>query len=157
MKSDSSPKFELTDADRHLLLEIARTSIDCHLNKKPLPDFDVAQTLRDNGAAFVTLSKSGRLRGCIGYTMALKPLWETVSECAVKAAVEDPRFPPVIAGELPELHIEISVLTPLEKVKSLDEIKVGRDGLMISLGMQRGLLLPQVATDYGWTETEFLQ
>ncbi|MEW6413196.1 MAG: AmmeMemoRadiSam system protein B [Candidatus Zixiibacteriota bacterium] len=157
MKSDSSPKFELTDADRHLLLEIARTSIDCHLNKKPLPDYDVSQTLRDNGAAFVTLNKSGRLRGCIGYTMAFKPLWETVSECAVKAAVEDPRFPPVIAGELPELHIEISVLTPLERVKSLDEIKVGRDGLMISLGMQRGLLLPQVATDYGWTETEFLQ
>ncbi len=157
MKSESSPKFELTDTDRHQLLTIARTSIDCHLNKKPLPDFDLSQTLRDNGAAFVTLTKYGRLRGCIGYTVAFKPLWETVSECAVKAATEDPRFPQVRANDLPNLHIEISVLTPLEKVKSLDEIKVGRDGLMISMGSRRGLLLPQVATENGWTETEFLE
>ena len=63
----------------------------------------------------------------------------------------------MVASELAGLHIEISVLTPLRRVESLDEVKVGRDGLMISMGRNRGLLLPQVATDYGWTETEFLQ
>jgi AmmeMemoRadiSam system protein B/AmmeMemoRadiSam system protein A len=149
--------FVLPDSDRQRLLEIARTSIGCHLNQKPLPDFDVSDNLRYNGAAFVTLTKLGRLRGCIGYTMAFKPLYQTVSECAIKAAVEDPRFPPVSATELPDLHVEISVLTPLQKVMSLDEIKVGRDGLMITMGQQRGLLLPQVATGYGWSETEFLE
>ncbi|UCE25247.1 MAG: AmmeMemoRadiSam system protein B [Candidatus Zixiibacteriota bacterium] len=156
-KKDSADKYELTEADRQLLLEIARTSIDCHLRREPMPEYDVSDILRKNGAAFVTLTKTGQLRGCIGYTMAFKPLYETVSECAVKAAVEDPRFPPVLAKELPQLHVEISVLTPLQKVQSLDEIKVGRDGLMITLGRQRGLLLPQVATDYGWTETQFLE
>ncbi|UCG61097.1 MAG: AmmeMemoRadiSam system protein B [Candidatus Zixiibacteriota bacterium] len=156
-REEQSTDYELTAADRETLLKIARTSIDCHLNKKPLPSFETSDILRDNGAAFVTLTKQGRLRGCIGYTTAFMPLHKAVSECAIKAAVQDYRFPPVIASELPGLHIEISVLTPLQQVESLDEIKVGRDGLMITLGAQRGLLLPQVATSYGWSETEFLQ
>jgi len=146
-----------TATDRKTLIEIARQSIEAHLTGKPTPQFEVSDTLKSDGAAFVTLTKNGQLRGCIGYTEAFKPLWETVSECAISAAVKDPRFPPVTAAELAALYIEISVLTPLQKVKSLDEIKVGRDGLMISMGGWRGLLLPQVAAEYGWTRDEFLQ
>ena len=118
---------------------------------------DLSPALEERGAAFVTLNKHGKLRGCIGYTVAVQPLHQTVSECAIQAAVGDPRFPPVTGAELDELEIEISVLTPLQEVRSLDEIEVGRDGLMISRGDRRGLLLPQVATDYGWDRTEFLR
>ncbi|MCX6834517.1 MAG: AmmeMemoRadiSam system protein B, partial [candidate division Zixibacteria bacterium] len=146
-----------TATDRATLLKIARQSIEAHLTGKPAPQFEVSDTLKSNGGAFVTLTKDGQLRGCIGYTEAFKPLWQCVSECAVSAAVNDPRFPPVTAPELTSLHIEISVLTPLQRIKSLDDIKVGRDGLMISMGNRRGLLLPQVATEYGWTRDEFLQ
>ena len=122
-----------------------------------MPVVDVDAKLRQDAAAFVTLTKNGQLSGCIGRTMAVMPLNEMVAVCAVDAAVNDPRFPPVTGSELSSLELEISVLTPLERVKSLDEIKVGRDGLMISMGGRRGLLLPQVATDYGWNRTEFLE
>jgi AmmeMemoRadiSam system protein B/AmmeMemoRadiSam system protein A len=155
-----TPAKEVTypsETDRKTLLKIARQSIEAHLTGKPSPQFEVSDTLKSDGAAFVTLTKSGQLRGCIGYTDAFKPLWETVSECAISAAVKDPRFPPVTAAELAGLHIEISVLTPLQRIKTLDEIKVGRDGLMITMGNRRGLLLPQVATEYGWTRDQFLQ
>ncbi|UCD63640.1 MAG: AmmeMemoRadiSam system protein B [Candidatus Zixiibacteriota bacterium] len=155
--SEVPAKFELTDTERGQLLKIARASIEHHLARKPLPEFDATDKLREPGAAFVTLTKGGQLRGCIGYTMAFAPLVQTVSECAIKAAVQDPRFPPVTADEVPELHIEISVLTPLQPVTDLDEIEVGRDGLMITMGRNRGLLLPQVASGYGWTREEFLQ
>ncbi|MEW5795223.1 MAG: AmmeMemoRadiSam system protein B [Candidatus Zixiibacteriota bacterium] len=146
-----------TRADRAMLLKIARESIAAHLAGRPLPRFDVSDTLRSDGAAFVTLTEYGQLRGCIGFTEAVMPLWKTVSDCAVSAAMSDPRFSPVTENELDHLHIEISVLTPLQRVKSLDEIRVGRDGLMISMAGRRGLLLPQVATEYGWTRDEFLQ
>jgi len=146
-----------TAEDRATLLGIARQSIENHLVGRPIPQFELSDTLSSDGAAFVTLTRQGQLRGCIGYTEAFKPLWQCVSECAVSAAVNDPRFPPVTRSELNGLHIEISVLTPLQAVKSLDEIEVGRDGLMISLAGRRGLLLPQVATDYGWSRTEFLE
>jgi len=149
--------FELSDADREKLLTIARQSIKHYLSDGSLPEFEVSDNLRQPGAAFVTLEKKGALRGCIGHTIAQEPLYKTVSICAVQAAVSDPRFPPVQPDELPKLHIEISVLTPLQEVKSLDEIKVGRDGLMITMGNNRGLLLPQVATEYGWNRTQFLE
>jgi len=150
-------KFQLSDADKERLLVIARQSIKHYLAKGSFPEFEVSDNLRLPGAAFVTLTKNGRLRGGIGQTIAQEPLYKTVSVCAVQAAVADPRFPLVQSDELAGLHIEISVLTPLQKVESLDEIKVGRDGLMISMGNRRGLLLPQVATEYGWDRTQFLQ
>ena len=151
------PEYDLSSTDRLKLLEIARSSIKAHLEGNPIPEFEVSPTLKEPGAAFVTLTRRGRLRGCIGYTSAIRPLHQTVSECAVQAAVSDRRFPPVTASELGDLDVEISVLTPLRAIGSPDEIEVGRDGLMISLGNRRGLLLPQVATDYGWSRTEFLQ
>jgi AmmeMemoRadiSam system protein A len=105
----------------------------------------------------VTLHKHGRLRGCIGYIQALKPLRQAVAEMAVQAALHDPRFPPVTSDELPELHIEISVLSPLEAVADVSEIEVGTHGLVIEDGRSRGLLLPQVPVEYGWDRDTFLE
>jgi len=155
--SETSSTFSLSDSDRTTLLQIARKSIAGFLADRTIPDFDVPDNLRQPGAAFVTLEREGHLRGCIGHTVAEEPLYRTVAVCAVQAAVSDYRFQQVQAGELDDLDIEISVLTPLERVESLEEIEVGRDGLMIELGDNRGLLLPQVATDYDWNRTEFLE
>lgn len=150
-------KYELSDTDKKQLLQIARRSIESYLADGTIPEFEVPGNLSLPGAAFVTLEKGETLRGCIGHVMAVEPLYKTVATCAVQAAVSDPRFPPVQAREMKDIHIEISVLTPQQKVASLDEIEVGRDGLVIAMGNNRGLLLPQVATDYGWNKTEFLQ
>ncbi len=155
--TESGTGFSLSETDRTLLLQIARESIKHYLTNRSIPDFEVPENLRRPGAAFVTLEKHGHLRGCIGHTVAEEPLYRTVTLCAIQAAVTDPRFPPVTLDELDDLHIEISVLTPLELIESLEEIEVGRDGLMISLGEARGLLLPQVATERGWNRTEFLE
>ncbi|MEW5994629.1 MAG: AmmeMemoRadiSam system protein B [Candidatus Zixiibacteriota bacterium] len=151
------PTFELTDEDKNTLLEIARSSIEQYLTDGPFPTFDVSENLQHPGAAFVTLEKNGQLRGCIGHTEANEALYKTVSICAVQSAVADRRFPPVQLEELDEIEIEISVLTPLQDVKLLNEIEVGRDGLMISMGNRLGLLLPQVATEYGWDRVQFLR
>jgi AmmeMemoRadiSam system protein A len=104
----------------------------------------------------VTLTKRGDLRGCIGYVRAVKPLRETVAEMAVQAALHDPRFPPVSASELSGIDIEISVLSPLEEVTDVSQIEVGKHGLVIQEGARSGLLLPQVATEYGWDRETFL-
>jgi len=153
-----SEKDYLSASDKEALLALARSSLKTYFKTGRLPDLSgYSGVLIDPGAAFVTLEKGGNLRGCIGYTTAVAPLVQIVAECAIKAAVQDPRFPPVEADELDHLHIEISVLTPLETVTSLEQITVGRDGLMISRGSRRGLLLPQVATEYGWDREEFLR
>ncbi len=119
------------------------------------PEEGARGTLSAPGAAFVTLTKNGRLRGCIGYTEAVAPLFKVVQECAVAAATEDPRFPPVSSNELPSLRIEISVLTPLVPILP-EEVEVGRHGLMVSQGGMRGLLLPQVPVEWGWDRETFL-
>jgi AmmeMemoRadiSam system protein B/AmmeMemoRadiSam system protein A len=149
--------LELTDTEKAELLKIARASIDSYLAGGTVPDFSVSDNLHKFGAAFVTLEKGEQLRGCIGHTSAIEELYKTVSNCAIQAAVQDPRFPPVRSEEMKLIHIEISVLSPMQPVGSLDEIIVGRDGLMIFMGQNRGLLLPQVAVDYGWDRTEFLR
>jgi AmmeMemoRadiSam system protein A len=140
------------------LLQIARQSIEGRLQQGKIPDFSISEPeLLEKGAAFVTLTKGGRLRGCIGYTEALYPLHQTVASCAVSAAFSDPRFAPLRVDELPQIEIEISVLTPLQKIRDISEIEVGVHGLLISKGFNRGLLLPQVATEYGWDRDTFLQ
>jgi len=98
----------------------------------------------------------GELRGCIGYIEPRFPLVETVQEVAQKAALEDPRFPPLTPRELGKVDIEISVLSPLKKVSDVNEIVVGTHGLVIDAGYTRGLLLPQVATEWGWEREQFL-
>jgi hypothetical protein len=107
-------------------------------------------------AAFVTLRKGEHLRGCIGHLEPDRPLAAVVARAAVAAAFEDPRFPPVTSGELDDLSIEISVLGPLAPVPDPSTIEVGRHGLIVRSGWRRGLLLPQVAPEWGWTREEFL-
>jgi AmmeMemoRadiSam system protein A len=152
----------MTDEEKGELLRIARHSIRRALGvgmdvpepqRSPRP----AGRLAEPGGAFVTLHLQGRLRGCIGYVLSAQPVADVVEEVAVKAALQDPRFPPVTRGEVSQLQIEISLLTPMVQVRSPEEIEVGRDGLMLELGGRRGLLLPQVATEHGWEREEFLE
>jgi AmmeMemoRadiSam system protein A len=105
----------------------------------------------------VTLrTRDGELRGCIGSIRAMHPLYQAVASSAVSAATRDPRFHPVTRGELDQLELEISVMGPIESVRRVDDIEVGRDGLIISRGRYTGLLLPQVASEYGWDRNTFL-
>ncbi|MDZ7372800.1 MAG: AmmeMemoRadiSam system protein B [candidate division KSB1 bacterium] len=148
----------LSDEDKRTLLEIARRTIEARVKGKPFPKFEVTSpTLLEPRGAFVTINKHGMLRGCIGYVMPIKPLWETVMEMAEAAALRDPRFAPVSPEEVPDLEIEISVLTVPREIRSIDEIEVGKHGLIIERGFNSGLLLPQVATEYGWDRTTFLE
>lgn len=114
--------------------------------------------LRRPGGAFVTLRNHGALRGCIGHIAADRPLAEVVARMAVSAALEDPRFPPVPPGELAELEVEVSVLSEAVPLASRDpaEIRSGQDGVIVRRGWRQGVLLPQVAVDYGWEGEEFL-
>ena len=146
----------LDAAERKALLGIARRALEGYVTEGNIPREAAQGKLAVPGAAFVTLTKRGRLRGCIGYTEAVAPLSRVVQECAVAAATEDPRFPPVSPEELPELHVEISVLTPLFPIRP-EEVEVGRHGLMVTQGRMRGLLLPQVPAEQGWDREMFLE
>ncbi len=146
----------LDSSDRDTLLRIARDAIAARLANRAYTLPDVPQTLQRPGGAFVTLHRSGDLRGCIGRIDAPDPLAEVVAECAVSAAIRDPRFPPVTPDELLALDVEISILTPLERVSDVSEIQVGRHGLVMRQGFHSGLLLPQVATEWGWDRDTFL-
>jgi AmmeMemoRadiSam system protein A len=146
----------LDESQRKGLLGIARRALEGYVEAGKIPTEEGARgRLAAPGAAFVTLTKNRRLRGCIGYTEAVAPLFKVVQECAVAAATEDPRFPPVSPKELPFLRIEISVLTPLFPILP-DEVEVGRHGLMVEQGRMRGLLLPQVPVEWGWDRETFL-
>ncbi len=149
----------LSQTQRRQLLRIARESIEAVLDGRAphLEDSAVDEELRRPAGAFVTLTKHDELRGCIGSIQAVAPLHRAVSMSAVNAAFRDPRFFPLDKREYPEIEIEISVMGPIEPVGSIDEIVTGRDGLIISRGHQAGLLLPQVASEYGWTREEFLE
>lgn len=140
------------------LLKIARKAIEIYLEKGKVwePQISIPELVRP-GAAFVTLTQGGELRGCIGFTEALLPLYRTVIQCAIAAATSDPRFPPLKPAELCQVEIEISVLSPLREIQDISEIKVGRDGILIEKGGRRGLLLPQVATEFHWDRKTFLE
>jgi AmmeMemoRadiSam system protein B/AmmeMemoRadiSam system protein A len=140
------------------LLNIARQSIEAKVLGQSIPGFHTdSPLLQEKMGAFVTITKQGQLRGCIGHTRGIEPLYVTISKMAIAAATEDPRFPPLRPEEIDEVALEISVLTPFKKISNADEIEVGRDGLYIEKGYNHGLLLPQVATDYGWETEEFLE
>jgi AmmeMemoRadiSam system protein A len=148
----------LTDAQRHALLALARQAIRERVRgarrSSPLP---ADPTLQAPGAAFVTITREGELRGCIGFIEAVRPLAEAVAHCAASAAVGDPRFPAVSAEELPRLQIEISVLSPMQPIEDPTTVTVGTHGLFISHAGRQGLLLPQVATEFGWDRQTFLR
>ncbi len=146
----------LSEENKSILLRTAREAIRAKLSRQP-PDWPIpTPALQERCGAFVTLNKSGALRGCIGYVQAFKPLITTVREAAEAAAFGDPRFPPVSREELPQLRIEISILSPLKRVRDVAEIEVGVHGILLRQGYRSGLLLPQVAVEYGWDRTAFL-
>lgn len=147
----------LSKEDKKTLLTIAKKTIEARVKGQPFPKFEVTSPhLLEKRGAFVTINKHGMLRGCIGYVLPVKPLWETVMEVAESAALRDPRFPPVTPDELPDLEIEISVLTVPREIHDIHEIQVGKHGIIIERGFNSGLLLPQVATEYGWDRETFL-
>jgi AmmeMemoRadiSam system protein A len=146
----------LANDDKELLLRMARKTIEarCAGSLLPSPTIENA-VLRENRGAFVTLTIEGRLRGCIGHIVGVEELWRAVQSNAQAAAFEDPRFPALRRDELDLVQIEISVLTPLRRVSPADVV-VGRDGLLVERGPSRGVLLPQVAIEYGWDRETFL-
>jgi AmmeMemoRadiSam system protein A len=147
----------LSPEARRELLRIARDAVDAAVHGRSYDPHAEAPGTDLPAGAFVTLHRYGELRGCIGQIEARQPLADTVANCALAAAVRDPRFPPLTARELGAgTDIEISVLTPMQHVTSVEEIEVGRDGLLIQLGARSGLLLPQVATEWGWDRDTFL-
>jgi AmmeMemoRadiSam system protein A len=152
----------LLDADARLaLLHRARAAIARAIGAPstptptsiPHPQSAVPEGLR--AGAFVTLRLRGALRGCIGYPEPELPLVEVVERCAVSAAISDPRFAPLSAAEWSEVDLEVSVLGPIEPVNSLDDVVIGRDGLIVESERGRGLLLPQVAVEWKWDAAEF--
>ena len=148
----------LTDVEKRSLIDIAKTTIECKLTGRDIPEVHVeSEVLKQKSGAFVTLKKHGRLRGCIGYIQAIKPLYQTVQEMAESAAVKDPRFEPVAKEELKDLEIEISVLTPLKRITDVNQIQVGVHGILLRRGYYSGLLLPQVATENNWDRKTFLE
>jgi AmmeMemoRadiSam system protein A len=144
------------DADRRTLLRIAREAVAAHLSGAPAPACPIGGAGARPGGAFVTLHNNGELRGCIGHIEADEPLGVIIARCAVAACSADPRFRAITARELPDLDLELSLLGELEPVSGADEIEVGRHGLVIEMGRCRGLLLPQVATEWGWDRETFL-
>lgn len=148
----------LNEEEKKTLHHIARTVIEQKSRGKAVPEFKIeSPILKENRGAFVTLHKKGQLRGCIGYIEGHGPLHKTIEEMAEAAAFRDPRFTPVKEKELPELELEISVLTPLKRIMDVNEIQVGKHGIYIKKGWYSGLLLPQVATEYGWDRQTFLE
>jgi AmmeMemoRadiSam system protein A len=148
----------LTLLQRQTLLKIARDAIaGMFEGRRPTGDLVDDEVLRRPAGAFVTLNtRDGDLRGCVGSILPVAPLCQAVAESAVNAAFRDPRFRPLSREELAGIHLEISVMGPIEPVASVEDIVVGRDGLIIRRGHQAGLLLPQVATEYGWDRETFL-
>ena len=148
----------LSNEIRKYLLRLARTAIESKLiGENLIPQKAEFPILDKKQGAFVTLNKDGNLRGCIGYILAFKPLYNTIIDVAKAAAFDDPRFPKLEINELLECEIEISIISEMIPVSSIDEIKVGRDGLLLKNGFYSGLLLPQVAIEWEWNKIEFLE
>jgi AmmeMemoRadiSam system protein A len=147
----------LDEAERQELLALSRATLEDYLPTGRIPEVDVVHpALRRRSGAFVSLHKGEELRGCIGMLSEDHELFRTVQRCTISAALEDSRFRPVTLEEVPELSIEVSVLSPLRRVTDVRTIEVGKHGLVVTLGNLRGLLLPQVATQYGWDRDTFL-
>jgi hypothetical protein len=147
----------LTREEQRELLAIARDAIAHALRHEPAATGAGSGSLGLPGGAFVTLRRDRELRGCIGYIESALPLAQVVAEVAVKAACSDPRFPPVTIGDLDGLTVEVSVLSPLHRVVDVNEVRIGEHGLLLEVGWNRGLLLPQVAVEYGWDREQFLE
>jgi AmmeMemoRadiSam system protein A len=147
----------LAEREKQLLLQIARSALTLGVaNNPPLQEFPAEEILQQPAGAFVTLHRRGRLRGCVGQLPGREALAAVVAHCARAAALDDSRFEPVGLAELSEIEIEVSVLSALEDVP-LEAIEAGKHGLVVSQGTQRGVLLPQVATQFNWGATRLLE
>jgi AmmeMemoRadiSam system protein A len=154
-------EYSFTDEQKAWMLQLARKSASAaaagqdFVPDEPDPSWKL---LHDKGAAFVTLRRKadGSLRGCIGHIVARIPLFQCIAEMARSAAINDTRFSPVTPSELPGIHIEVSVLTPLETVDDPETIEVGRDGVVLSHGYHHGVFLPQVPVEQGWDRETYL-
>jgi uncharacterized protein len=148
----------LTDAQKAGLVDLARQSLVAAVMGSQAPG-PFAMELPDASGVFVTVRRRSELRGCLGTLQCRRGLAGEVARCAADAASEDPRFPPVTAGELPDLSVEVSVLGPLERIDPNEPgaIVIGRHGLVAEQGYRRGLLLPQVAPEWNWTVEQFLR
>jgi uncharacterized protein (TIGR00296 family) len=159
--------FNITDSEGKFLINLAREAVTVYVTRgetvKPPPD--TPNKLKAKSGVFVTLNKvngTKTLRGCIGYPEPVAPLVEAVIDSAINAAVNDPRFQPVSKEEVDKIVIEVSILTPPERIQVknpkdyLRQIKVGEDGLIVESGWNKGLLLPQVPVEYKWNTEEFL-
>ncbi|MGE4497527.1 MAG: AmmeMemoRadiSam system protein A [Deferribacterales bacterium] len=148
--------FDISSDSKRFLLETARKAVKSSLEKSPLIIPPAPEGLGFKSGCFVTLHVNGRLRGCIGNFRNDVNIVKNVADMAVQAAFQDPRFPSVSEGELDSLEFEISVLSPMIPISSVEEAEVGRDGLYVVKGFNRGVLLPQVAEEYGWDKYEFI-
>jgi len=148
--------LQLSNLQKEQLLEIARSAVRARLGGGETPDM-VCVGVDQRCGVFVSIHMDGGLRGCIGRIESDLDLGQTTAECAVSAAFDDPRFVPMSLVELEAATFEVSVLSPLENVADVNTIEVGRHGLVIEQRGRRGLLLPQVATSYGWDRVEFLR
>ncbi len=152
-------EFQLNEEEKKSLLKIARRALKEYIRNAQTPEIheeELTETLKEKTGAFVTLQKDGELRGCIGRFSADKPLYELIEQMAITSATQDVRFSSVTEDELDDITIEISVLTPMEKIESADEIELGTHGVYIEKGGMSGTLLPQVAEKFNWTKEEFL-
>ncbi|MEK6646760.1 MAG: AmmeMemoRadiSam system protein A [Candidatus Firestonebacteria bacterium] len=148
----------LTKEEGLILLNVARQTLELYLSSGKSPKFDFDNAIfKEKYGAFVTLhNKNGELRGCIGQIEGIQPLLNTVVEMAKSSATEDPRFSSLSFEELKDISIEISVLSPLKKIENVDEIELGKHGVLVRKGMRSGVFLPQVATETKWSKEEFL-
>jgi AmmeMemoRadiSam system protein A len=150
--------FTLTNEEKKSLKEIARIALNeavLHNKRVEIDASKLPKKFSEHLGAFVTLTKDGRLRGCIGRFEPNQPLYEIIIEMAISASRYDSRFSPVTPDELNDITIEISVLTPRKRIYSIDDIKVGKDGIYVVYNEKNGTYLPQVATDMGWNKEEF--
>ncbi len=151
-----SPEFEYSADERRLLLRLAHEVIEATLADREVDTTPPSEHLAQPRGAFTTLHLHGQLRGCVGYVMPAHPLYRTVAETALAAAFHDTRFYAVTKEEAPQLEVEISVLSLLQPIE-VDDIEIGRHGLVVTFGSRRGLLLPQVPVEYNWDVKTFLE
>jgi AmmeMemoRadiSam system protein A len=149
--------LSLSEEEKGQLKHLARDAIECALFGKEQCRIELSGKLQKKAGAFVTLKLKGELRGCIGHTSSVMPLADVVEKMAIQSAFHDPRFCGLQKDEWKDIDIEISVISPMKKIDNTEEIEVGVHGLYIEKGGYSGLLLPQVATEYGWDRKEFLE
>ena len=154
-----SKSFNLTPKDKKDLLKVARTTLEQYIRYNKTPEINAtgfSETIKTPSGAFVTLTEDKALRGCVGLFTSQDPLYKVVQQMAIAASTEDNRFPRVDPTEISKISIEISVLSPLKKIHSIDEIVLGKNGIYIRKGYRSGTFLPQVANETGWTKEDFL-